>query len=636
MATLKELRDSRIEKLNRLKELGVDPFPAKSYRNIDNGDIVSQFEEFEGKEVIVAGRALAVRTHGALTFIDIKDQTGKVQLYCKQENLQIADYSRSEVEFENLHLLDFGDFVEGHGKVTKTQRGEISIEVNKVRILTKSIRPMPSAWDGLKDKETRLRRRYLDTNMNEEVFKRFRRRAKFWQAHRDFFKMNGFLEMNIPVLEHVTGGADAKPFVTHMDALDQDFYLRISQELYLKRLIGGGYHKVYEIGPRFRNEGLSDEHLPEHMAMEFYWAYADYEDGMRFSEDLIKYVCQEVYGTLKFNIRGFEVDLGKPWERFDYSEIIKERFGIDIFKTNLDEVKNALIKNDAKADDIQNINRGIDSLWKLIRAKLGGPAWMIHEPKFLSPLAKTSPGKPQLTQRIHPIIGGSELGNGYSELNDPLDQMERFMEQQNLRENGDNEAQMLDVDFVEMLEYGMPPTFGWGHSERMFWFFENVPAREAVPFPQLRHEIDDISKTIYPEVYKYLSVIPESKFIVGRINSISMHPNADKLVICQVDVKNAKPENLAHKKNLQIVTGASNIKVGDLVPVALPGSKIPYSYYEGKENGYILKSGNLRGIKSDGMMCSKAELLGPENERNGIWILDMDEFSDMTGKEFKF
>jgi lysyl-tRNA synthetase class 2 len=635
VANLKELRDSRIEKLNKLKELGVDPYPAKSFRNTDNDQVHKNFAELEGKDVVVAGRALAIRMHGALTFIDLKDQTGKLQLYCRSENLLNADYSQSELKFDDLHLLDFGDFVEGHGKVVKTQRGEVSVEVNKVRLLTKSIRPMPSAWDGLKDKETRLRRRYLDTNMNEEVFKRFERRAKFWQAHRDFFKMNGFLEMNIPVLEHVTGGADAKPFVTHMDALDQDFYLRISQELYLKRLIGGGYHKVYEIGPRFRNEGLSDEHLPEHMAMEYYWAYADYEDGMRFTEELIKYVCKEVYGTLKFNIRGFEVDLEKPWERFDYSEIIKERFDIDIFNTNLDEVKVSLSKNGGNADEVTNLSRGIDSLWKLIRATIGGPAWMIHEPKFLSPLAKTSPEKPQLTQRIHPIIGGSEVGNGYSELNDPIDQLDRFLEQEKLRESGDDEAQMLDVDFVEMLEYGMPPTFGWGHSERLFWFFENVTAREGVPFPQLRHEIDEVSKTIYPEFYKNLSVMPENKFTVGRIESISTHPNADKLVICQVDVKNAKPENLAHKQFLQIVTGASNIKVGDLVPVALPGASIPYSFYDGKENGYILKPGNLRGVKSEGMMCSKAELLGSEQDREGIWILG-EEFTDKIGKEFVF
>ncbi len=502
MATLKELRDARIEKLNQLKALGINPYPAKSYRNVDNRDIKTNFEELVGKEVVVAGRAFAIREHGKLYFIDLKDHTDKIQLYIKSENIQQANYKDSELNFDDLKLIDIGDIIEAHGVVSKTKRGEISVEVRKVRILTKTLRPLPNSWDGLVDKETRLRRRYLDTNINKDVYERFIRRAKFWEYHREFLKQNGFLEINIPVLEHVTGGADAKPFVTHMDALDQDFYLRISQELYLKRLIGGGYHKVYEIGPRFRNEGISDEHLPEHIAMEFYWAYANYEDGMEFVEEMFRYVLERVYGTLKFNIRGFDVDLTKPWEKIDYATIIKQRFNIDIFNTNIDEIKNILKANNVSPGKAINLERGIDHLWKLIRSTIGGPIWLVHDPTFMSPLAKTCPDNPKLTQRIHPIIGGSELGNGYSELNDPLDQLERFREQQQLRDAGDEEAQMLDIDFVEMLEYGMPPTFGWGHSERNFWFFENIPAREGVPFPQLRYEIDEVTKSIYPDLFQ--------------------------------------------------------------------------------------------------------------------------------------
>ncbi|MEI7604259.1 MAG: lysine--tRNA ligase [bacterium] len=502
MSTLKELRDVRIDKLNRLKELGVDPFPAKSYKSVNNQIIHDDFENYEGKEVIVSGRAAAVRTHGQLAFIDLKDMSGKIQLYIKQDNLKDADHKNSEINFDELNLLDTGDFVEGYGIVTKTKRGEVSVEVSKIRLLTKSIRPMPDAWDGLKDKETRLRRRYLDTNLNKEVFDRFLRRAKFWEAHRDFFKQNGFYEMNIPVLESVTGGADANPFVTHMDALDTDFYLRISQELFLKRLIGGGYEKVFEIGPRFRNEGMSDEHLPEHMAMEFYWAYADFNDGIKFIQELFRYVYNEVYGTLKFHIKGFDVDLSQEWKQIDFTEVIKERFNVDIFNTSVDEVYAVLKENKVKLEGEKNLNRGIDNLWKLIRKTIGGPAIMINEPKFLSPLAKSYLNNPELTQRFHPVIAGSELGNGFSELNDPLDQYSRFMDQQKLRDSGDAEAQMMDIDFVEMLEYGMPPTFGWGHSERNFWFFEDVPAREGVPFPQMRHEVDEVTKGIYPELYK--------------------------------------------------------------------------------------------------------------------------------------
>jgi lysyl-tRNA synthetase, class II len=648
VATLRELRDARIEKLNKLKELGVDPYPAKSYRELDNNDVVSNFEQYEGKEVIVAGRVLSIREHGKLAFADIKDQTGKLQLYIKANNLENVDYRQSEVGFGDLHLLDTGDFVEGRGIVTKTKSGEVSVEVMKLRLLTKSLRPIP---EELTDKEVRLRRRYLDTNVNPEVFERFIRKAKFWDANREFYKQNGFIEINIPVLEQVTGGADANPFVTHMDSLDQDFYLRISQELYLKRLIGGGYHKVYEIGPRFRNEGLSDEHLPEHIATEFYWAYADYRDGMELIKEMFRYICQKVYGTMQFNIKGFDVDLAKEWEIIDFSSILKERFNIDIFHTTLDEVKNKLSSNGQKVDANLNINRGIDQLWKLIRPTIGGPAFMINEPKFLSPLAKSSVEEPDLVQRIHPVIGGSELGNGYSELNDPIDQLNRFLEQQNLRESGDSEAQMLDIDFVEMLEYGMPPTFGWGHSERVFWFLENIPAREGVPFPQLRHEVDSVTKGLYPKVFGEIDPVaantvrqndeeksqaPNSKsqteandkFVVGKILEINKHPNADKLVICKVDVGSAKPEGTLFADYVQIVTGASNISEGDYVPVALQGAVIP-------STGDKLKKGNLRGERSEAMMCSQWEL-GISEERSGIWILGKEEFGDKVGQIFSW
>lgn len=497
MATLSELRNVRLDKLQRLKELGVDPYPATSHRTHANSVFHDKFSEFENKDVVAAGRITSIRTHGGLAFIDIKDASSKIQLYIKEQNLQNPNYKNSEIGFNDLGLLDTGDFVEGMGTLTKTQRGEISVEVTTVRLLTKAIRPLPNSWDGLKDKETRLRRRYVDTNINDEVFQRFIRRAKFWEAHREFFKQRGFLEMNIPVLETTPGGADANPFVTHMDVLDQDFYLRISQELYLKRLIGGGYEKVYEIGPRFRNEGLSDEHLPEHMAMEFYWAYADWKEGMKFVIDMFRYVSQQVYGTQKFSMRGHEVNLEKEWKMIDYAEIIKKTYDIDIFNTSLKQVKDILDKEHIKLPKDTNLNRAIDYLWKQVRKTIVGPAMIIKEPKFLSPLAKADYDNPVLALRFHPIIAGSELGNGFSELNDPLDQFQRFKEQQEMRNSGDAEAQFMDIDFVEMLEYGMPPTLGYGHSERVFWFLEDVPAREGVPFPQLRHELDETTKEIY-------------------------------------------------------------------------------------------------------------------------------------------
>lgn len=498
MSTLKDLRDVRLNKLEELRKLGVDPYPARSYKDTEAYLIPEKFTELEGKQVTVAGRAAAIREHGKLAFIDIKDSTGKVQLYIKEQNLASPDYKGSELSFSDLHLLDMGDFVEGTGNVTKTKRGEISIEVNKLRLLTKTLRPMPDMWDGLKDKEVRLRRRYLDTNLNPEVHQRFIRRAKFWETHREFFKKHGFYEMNIPVLENIPGGADANPFKTHMDAINQDFYLRISQELYLKRLVGAGYDKVYEIGPRFRNEGLSDEHLPEHIAMEFYWAYADYKEGMVFIKELYDYILEKVYnGKKQFKIRGFDVDFSKEWELIDFAELMKKKFGIDVHKTSVEEVSKLLKENHQKIEDNLTVQRGIDTLWKLARQEIAGPAFLVNHPKFMSPLSKSRVDDQKITERFQPIIAGSELGNGWSEINDPVDQYERFAEQQHMRDIGDKEAQWLDIDYVEMLEYGMPPTFGFGHSERVFWFLEDVSAREGVPFPQLRYEIDETTKEIY-------------------------------------------------------------------------------------------------------------------------------------------
>jgi lysyl-tRNA synthetase, class II len=497
MSTLKELRAVRLEKLQLLRSMGVDPYPARSFRNTENIEVIENFEKLEGKEVTVAGLGVSMREHGKIAFIDIKDDTAKIQLYIKEQNIAEPEYKYSELGFKDLHLLDTGDYVEGTGIVTKTQRGEISVEVKKLRILTKSLRPLPDTWDGLKDRETRMRRRYLDTKINEEVHQRFVRRAKFWEAHREFFKKHGFLEMNIPVLESVPGGADAEPFVTHMDAIDQDFYLRISQELFLKRLIGGGYQKVFEIGPRFRNEGLSDEHLPEHIAMEFYWAYADYQEGMKFIKELYKYVLDHVYKRTHFHIRGHEVDFSKEWEIIDYADIMSNKYGLNVYSTDEKEVRQLLKEHGIKSEKNVNVPRGVDLLWKNIRKDIAGPAFLVNHPKYVSPLSKAKVDEPHITERFQPIIAGSELGNGWSEINDPVDQYERFMEQQKMREAGDKEAQWLDIDYVEMLEYGMPPTFGYGHSERVFWFLEDVPAREGVPFPQLKHEVEETTKEIY-------------------------------------------------------------------------------------------------------------------------------------------
>lgn len=500
MSTLKDFRDERLRKLADLQQLGFNAYPSQSHRTHVAGTVKTDFDSLENQVVTAAGRVMGIRKFGKLAFIVLRDQSGEIQLFLQAGKVGERNAAKGQLSIDDLPLLDTGDFLEATGPVIKTKTGEISIEVQTLRLLTKALRPMPSAQDGFTNKEERMRRRYVDMNVNLDVRDRFVRRSTFWQATRDFLNQNGFTEVNVPVLEHTTGGADANPFVTHMDALDQDFYLRISHELPLKRLLGAGFEKVYDIGPRFRNENYSDEHLPEHVAMEWYWAYANWQDGMQFMEAMYKDVLQKTFGTLQFKLGRFDVDMAGEWEVWDYATVIKDRYGIDVYESSLDDVKKALVDNKLEVEQTENRARGIDKLWKNIRKDVAGPVWLINTPKFISPLAKSNPEDDRVVQRFQPVIAGSELGNGFSELNDPIDQLNRFVEQQNMRDAGDDEAMMLDIDYVEMLEYGMPPACGWGYSERVFWIFEGVTAREGVPFPQLRQEYDDVTRSLYPKV----------------------------------------------------------------------------------------------------------------------------------------
>ena len=553
MATLQDFRDERIKKLEKLRDLGIDTYPAKSSRTIGAGEIKRKFEELENTTQTVAGRIVSLRKFGKLAFIVIRDASGEIQLFIRDGDVENLDATKSQIGISELNLLDTGDFIEANGEIIKTKTGEISVGVKTLRILTKALRPLPGR-DGLSNKEERLRRRYIDMNVNLEVRERFIRRSKFWQATRDFLNERGFNEVNIPVLEHTTGGADANPFTTHLDALDEDVYLRISHELPLKRLIGAGFEKVYDIGPRFRNEGIDDEHLPEHIAMESYAAYQNYEDGMKFYEEMIKYVAQKTWNRSEFvlarnfaarnkideireNIMKnnseksdnlsienreklifdeikkvaiddkenyFYVNLDQSWPKISYEKIMFDRFGIDVFaedtEENREKLRQILRENNREFDSTAGVSRLLDNCWKIIRETSAGPFWLIHEPVSVSPLAKRLVEDNRVTERFHPIILGTEMGNGFSELNDPQDQLARFIEQQNLRDAGDKEAMMLDIDFVEMLEYGLPPTCGWGNSERNFWLLEGVTGREGVPFPMMRHEISEVTKKIYPNV----------------------------------------------------------------------------------------------------------------------------------------
>lgn len=481
MTTLADYRNERLKKLEAIKALGIDPYPAKSHRDTKISEILDHFADQDGQTVTIAGRIVAIRSFGKLVFLKIRDYFGEIQIFMKAT----PDTPKGLFGAKQIKLLDTGDFIEATGTVGKSSTGEISVFSDAVRLLTKSLRPLPS-YNGFTNKEERYRRRYVDMNVNPEVRARIVRRSKFWQATRKFMDDHGFIEINTPILEHTTGGADANPFVTHLDALNEDFYLRISHELPLKRLLGGGFEKVYDIGARFRNEGIDDEHLPEHIAFEAYAAYENYEDGMDFYEEMIKSVARATWGTLKFHVGDFDVNLDQKWPHITYADLLQEKFNIDVFHPDRSAMEAILHKHQMDFDPKASDARLLDCLWKIIRRTSAGPYWLIHEPLSLSPLAKIVPDNPLVTQRFHPIIAGTEMGNGYSELNDPIDQLARFKEQQAMRDCGDNEAQMLDQDFVEMLEYGMPPACGWGNSERNFWLLEGVSGREATPFPLMK------------------------------------------------------------------------------------------------------------------------------------------------------
>jgi len=484
MPNIEDLRKNRIEKLKALQSAGVNPYPAKSKRTHTVDEVLKDFAKLKkaNKKVTIAGRLKAQRGHGGAMFLDIEDGFGKIQILFRKNKVGAKVFKSFKDNF------DIGDFVEVNGGLFKTKTGEKTIEAVGIRMLTKSLLPLPEKWHGLKDEEERLRKRYLDIIFNPEIKEMIEKKAVFWGSMREFLEDKGFLEVETPVLETTPGGADAKPFSTHHNALDLDVYLRISMgELWQKRLMVAGFEKTYEIGRQFRNEGMDAEHLQDYTQMEFYWAYADYEQGMKLTEEMYKYVAKKTFNTLKFKIKNFNVDLGKKWQIYDYQKIVKKETGIDILNTNLKQIETKLKQLKVVYNKKGfNLNRGVDSLWKHCRKKIAGPGFLINHPVEVSPLAKRKEKTPELVQRFQIIIAGSELGNGYSELNNPIDQAERFKEQQKLRDKGDAEAQMHDHDFVEALEYGMPPTCGFGLSERLFSFLMNKTVRECQIFPLMR------------------------------------------------------------------------------------------------------------------------------------------------------
>ena len=482
MASFEELRNTRIEKMKLLQAKGINPYPAGSKRDFYLSEVTKDFEEISKKgKIHLVGRLVAIRGQGGLMFFNINDGTGLFQGLFKKDEMDADAFDLFQ------KTSDVGDFIEVAGSLFVTKKGEKTIKVDEWKMLTKSLRPLPDKWNGLQDEEERLRKRYLDIISNPEVKEMVEKRSKFRSSIRNFLLERGFMEVDTPILENTAGGAEAKPFVTHYNAYDVDVYLRISPELWLKRLMVAGFPKVFEIGRNFRNEGADAEHLQDYMMMEFYWAYADYKDGMKLIEEMYRYIAEKTFGTLKFKIKDFEIDLGGKWDVYDYVETIKKMTGIDVLTAKLKDIEKKLqdlkVEYDRKGF---NLNRAIDTLWKYCRRQIGGPGFLVNVPVMMEPLAKRMEGNNGLVERFQVILAGSEMGKGFSELNDPLDQMSRFEDQTKLREAGDEEAQMMDGEFVEALEYGMPPTCGFGLSERLFSFLSDKPGRECQIFPFMR------------------------------------------------------------------------------------------------------------------------------------------------------
>ncbi|OHB20343.1 MAG: lysine--tRNA ligase [Parcubacteria group bacterium RIFCSPHIGHO2_01_FULL_56_18] len=482
MASVDELRADRLKKLELLKLAGMEAYPAHTDKDTDIADFQTRFADIlaAGTPVTLAGRVMSKRGQGGIVFLDLFDGTGKAQAVFQKDEMDEALFDL----FANT--VDVGDFLEVRGTAYKTQRGHDSLKAVSWKMLAKSLRQIPDQWFGLKDEEALLRQRYLSILLDEDLREMFERRARFWEAIRSFLHQKGFLEVETPVLETSPGGAEARPFITKHHALDIDVYLRIADELWLKRLLVAGYAKVFEIGRIFRNEGQSREHLQDYTALEFYEAFSDMKKGMQFVQDLYRHIVNEVYGKYTFEIGDHTVDFAEEWPLIDFNDVIRDRFGIDPLTCSANEAIQAARDAKLELGKAPNKARAIDHLWKSIRKTIAGPAFLINTPVYLEPLAKRSAENPDVVERFQIIIAGSEVGKGFSELNDPQDQRARFEEQQRLREAGDDEAQRLDEDYVKAMEYGMPPAFGFGFSERLFAFLENKPAHEAQLFPLLR------------------------------------------------------------------------------------------------------------------------------------------------------
>ncbi len=479
---LEDIKGERKRKLDKWEEFA-EGYPARVKRSITLGEAQKRFTALakSKKNMSVVGRVFGLRDQGGIIFADVRDISGALQIVLVKK--EMADFGRLKTS------LDMGDFLSATGHFFITKKGERSFLAKKALIISKSLRPIPQEWYGLGDIETRLRKRYLDSLVNSAVRDIFVKKSRFWRTVRDFLIDEGFLEVENPVLEAVPGGAEAEPFTTHHNALNEDFYLRISLELPLKKMLVGGFEKIFEIGRIFRNEGIDREHLQDYTQMECYWAYADYHDMMKLVEKLYKKLAKAVIGSLKSKKGKETIDWGGKWKKVGYFDLFKKYAGVNLSNVSTEDLRRKAKELKLDLDPGDSKGRLIDLIYKkTVRPHLIQPCFLVNPPVEIEPLAKRVPGRPEMVERFQIMAGGTELGKGFSELNDPVDQRKRFEEQVALREGGDKEAQMMNEDFVEALEYGMPPAAGFGMSERVFAIMVDMAIRETVYFPLMRKE----------------------------------------------------------------------------------------------------------------------------------------------------
>jgi lysyl-tRNA synthetase class 2 len=483
---LEDIIKARKQKLDRIKKSGIDPYPSTTERSHTNQQAIEQFDQLTDQSLTLLGRIRSFRDMGKLIFAHIEDGSGRIQILFKADEVGKKDF---QFLLENF---DIGDFIQVTGKLFKTKTGEKTLQASGFKMLAKSLLPLPGEHYGLTDEATRLRKRYLDVLMDPKTKELFVKKNRFWATMREFLVQKGFLELEMPVLETTVGGAEAEPFITHHKALGRDFYLRISLELPLKKMLVAGYEKVFEIGRIFRNEGISTEHLQDYTQMEFYWAYADFENLMNFVREMYQYVIGKTFGSLKLPFQGVMIDWGGQWPKKDYFELFKKHTEIDLNKADGETLKKYADQHRIFYEPFAGKGRVIDLIFKKLIRILPEvsqqPCFLINQPMELEPLAKRDPKNPKAVQRMQILACGSELGKGFGELNDPTDQRARFEEQMKLREAGDSEAQMLDEDYLEAMEYGMPPCAGFGISERLFAVLYDKSVRETVIFPPMKSE----------------------------------------------------------------------------------------------------------------------------------------------------